>query len=94
MPILRFPPSALARAVGREGSGEQSRSANSMNPLPYLPALVAALAAAVCGVLFTLSFTAWLLCEHAARVGRYAPLTWLFLALFTLLCSLTYTLAP
>ena len=65
-----------------------------MNPLPYLPALVAALAAAVCGVLFTLSFTAWCLCEPAARVGRYAPRPWLFLALFTVLSALTYTLMP
>ena len=77
-----------------EGSGEQSRSANSMNPLPYLPALVAALAAAVCGVLFALSFTAWFLCEPAARRGRYAPRPWLTLAAFTVLSSLAYTLLP
>ena len=38
-----------------------------MNPLPYLPALVAALAAAACGVLFTLTFTAWMLCDPLAR---------------------------
>ena len=65
-----------------------------MNPLPYLPALVAALAAAVCGVLFALSFVAWCMCEPCIRRGRYAPRPWLFLALFTLLCSLTYTIAP
>ena len=94
MPVLRFPPSALARASGREGSGEQSRSANPMNPLPYLPALVAALAAAVCGVLFVLSFTAWFLCEPAARVGRYAPRPLPALALFTLFTCLCYYLVP
>ena len=44
-----------------------------MNPLPYLPALVAALAAAACGVLFALSFTAWFLCEPAARRGPFRP---------------------
>ena len=65
-----------------------------MNPLPYLPALVAALAAAVCGVLFTLSFTAWMLCEPAARVGPYRPRPWLFLAAFTILSAITYTLMP
>ena len=65
-----------------------------MNPIPYLPALVAALAAAVCGVLFVLSFTAWCLCEPAARVGRYAPRPWLFLAAFTILSAITYTLMP
>ena len=65
-----------------------------MNPLPYLPALVAALAAAVCGVLFTLSFTAWCLCEPAARVGRYAPRPWLALAAFTLFATATYFLLP
>ena len=65
-----------------------------MNPLPYLPALVAALAAAVCGVLFALSFTAWCLCEPAARRGPYRPRQWLALAAFTVLSALTYTLAP
>ena len=65
-----------------------------MNPLPYLPALVAALAAAVCGVLFALSFTAWMLCEPAARRGPYRPRPWLFLAAFTVLSALTYTLLP
>ena len=31
---MRFPPSALARTSGREGSGEQSRSANlAPNPM-------------------------------------------------------------
>ena len=65
-----------------------------MNPLPYLPALVAALAAAVCGVLFALSFVAWCMCEPAARVGRYAPRPWLFLAGFTILSAITYTLMP
>lgn len=65
-----------------------------MNPLPYLPALVAALAAAVCGVAFTLTFTAWMLCEPAARVGRYAPRPWLALAAFTLFATATYFLLP
>ena len=65
-----------------------------MNPLPYLPALVAALAAAACGVLFALSFTAWFLCEPAARRGPFRPRPWLFLALFTILSAITYTLLP
>ena len=65
-----------------------------MNPLSYLPALCAALAAAACGVLFTLSFTAWLMCEPAARVGPYRPRPWLSLAIFTVLSALTYALAP
>ena len=65
-----------------------------MNPLPYLLALVAALAAAVCGVLFALSFTAWMLCEPAARRGPYRPRPWLSLAIFTVLSALTYTLLP
>ena len=65
-----------------------------MSPLPYLPALVAALAAAACGVLFALSFTAWFLCEPAARRGSYRPRPWPFLAAFTVLSDLTYTLLP
>ena len=65
-----------------------------MNPLPYIPALVAALAAAVCGVLFTLTFTAWFLCEPAARVGPFRPRPWLFLVFFAALSALTYTLLP
>ena len=65
-----------------------------MNPLPYLPALASALAAAACGVLFVLSFTAWALCEPAARRGPYRPRPWLFLAIFTVLSALTYTLLP
>ena len=65
-----------------------------MNPLPYLPALAAALAAAACGVLFALSFTAWLLCEPAARRGVYRPRPGLTLALFSLLSAVTYTLLP
>ena len=65
-----------------------------MNPLPYLPALCAALAAAACGVLFTLSFTAWLLCEPPARRGPYRPRPWLFLAAVAVLSALTYTIAP
>ena len=65
-----------------------------MNPLPYLPALVAALASAVCGVLFVLSFTAWLLCEPCIRRGRYAPRPWLALAAFTLFATATYFLLP
>ena len=65
-----------------------------MNPRPYLPALVAALAAAACGVLFALSFTAWLLCEHPARRGVYRPRPWLTLAAFTVLSAATYALLP
>ena len=65
-----------------------------MNPLPYLPALVAALAAAVCGVLFALSFISWALCEPAARRGPYRPRPWLFLLFFATLSALTYTIAP
>ena len=65
-----------------------------MNPLPYLPALVAALAAAVCGVLFALSFTAWFLCEPAARRGPFRPRPWLFLLCFATISALTYTLLP
>ena len=65
-----------------------------MNPLPYLPALVAALAAAVCGVLFTLTFTAWFLCEPAARRGPFRPRPWLFLAVWTLFATATYFLLP
>jgi hypothetical protein len=65
-----------------------------MNPLPYLPAFVAALAAAACGVLFAPSFTAWALCEPAARSGPFRPRPWLFLAAFTVLSALTYTLMP
>ena len=53
-----------------------------------------ALAAAVCGVLFVLSFTAWLLCEPCIRRGRYAPRPWLALAAFTILSAITYTLMP
>ena len=65
-----------------------------MNPLPYLPALVAALAAALCGLAFVLSFTAWLLCEPAARRGPYRPRPWLFLAAVAVLSALTYTITP
>ena len=65
-----------------------------MNPLPYLPALAAALAAAACGVLFALSFISWALCEPAARHGAFRPRPWLFLAAFTVLSALTYTLLP
>ena len=65
-----------------------------MNPLTYLPALCAALAAAVCGVLFALSFTAWFLCEPAARRGPYRPRPWLSLAIFTVLSATTYSLLP
>ena len=65
-----------------------------MNPLSYLPALCAALAAAACGVLFALSFTAWILCEPAARRGPYRPRPWFTLAAFTVLSALTYALAP
>ena len=62
-----------------------------MNPLSYL---LAALAAAVCGVLFVLSFTAWLMCDPASRRGPYRPRPWLFLAGFTILSAITYTLMP
>lgn len=65
-----------------------------MNPLPYLPALVAALAAALCGVLFALSFTAWMLCDPMARSGPFRPRPWLFLAAFTVLSATTYTILP
>ena len=68
-----------------------------MNPLPYLQALVAALAAlaaAVCGVLFALSFVAWCMCDPLARIGPFRPRPWLFLAAFTVLSALTYTLLP
>ena len=65
-----------------------------MSPLPYLPAFVAALAAALCGVAFTLSFTAWMLCDPLARRGPFRPRPWLFLAAFTVLSALTYTLLP
>ena len=65
-----------------------------MNPLPYLPALVAALAAAACGVLFTLTFTAWMLCDPLARSGPFRPRPWLFLVFFATLSALTYTLLP
>ena len=45
-----------------------------MNPLPYLPAFVAALAAAaLCGVAFTITFTAWMLCDPLARRGPFRP---------------------
>ena len=59
-----------------------------------ITAIFATLAAAVCGVLFALSFTAWILCEPAARVGRYAPKPLPALALFTLFVVLCYYLAP
>lgn len=65
-----------------------------MNPLPYLPALVAALAAAACGVLFALSFTAWLMCEPAARRGPYRPRPWLALVVWTILATATCLLIP
>ena len=65
-----------------------------MSPLPYLPAFVAALAAAACGVLFALSFTAWMLCDPLARSGPFRPRPWLFLAAFTVLSATTYTLLP
>lgn len=65
-----------------------------MNPLSYLPAFVAALAAAACGVLFALSFTAWMLCDPLARSGPFRPRPWLFLAAFTVLSATTYTLLP
>ena len=65
-----------------------------MNPIPYLPALVAALAAAVCGVLFALSFVAWCMCEPCIRSGPFRPRPWLFLASFAILSATTYTLMP
>ena len=65
-----------------------------MSPLPYLPALVAALAAALCGVLFALSFTAWIMCDPTARRGPFRPRPWLFLVFFATLSALTYALTP
>ena len=62
--------------------------------LALVPAILAALAAAACGVLFTLTFTAWFLCEPAARRGPFRPRPWLFLAAFTVLSALTYALLP
>ena len=62
--------------------------------LSYLAAGVCGLCAALAGLAFALSFTAWALCEPAARRGRYAPRPWLALALFTALSSLAYTIAP
>ena len=61
--------------------------------LALVPAILAALAAAICGVVFALSFAAWCLCEPAARVGRYAPKPLPALALFTLFTCLCYYLA-
>lgn len=57
-------------------------------------AILAALAAVACGAVFALSFAAWMLCEPAARVGRYAPKPLPALALFTLFVCLCYYLAP
>ncbi len=65
-----------------------------MSPLSYLPALVAALAAAVFGVAFTLTFAAWIMCDPLARSGPFRPRPWLFLAAFTILSAITYTLMP
>ena len=65
-----------------------------MNPLPYLPALVAALAAAACGVLFTLTFAAWIMCDPLARIGPFRPRPWLFLVFFATFSAITYTLLP
>ena len=62
--------------------------------IALIPAILAALAAAVCGLCFALSFAAWMLCEPAARVGRYAPRPLPALALFTLFTCLCYYLAP
>ena len=62
--------------------------------LALVPAILAALAAAICGLFFVLSFTAWMLCEPADRRGPYRPRPWLALALFTILSAITYTLMP
>ena len=62
--------------------------------LSYLAAGVCGLLAAACGVLFTLTFTAWMLCDPPARRGPYRPRPWLFLAAFTVLSATTYTLLP
>ena len=62
--------------------------------LALVPAILAALAAVACGIVFVLSFAAWMLCEPAARVGRYAPRPWLALAAFTLFATATYFLLP
>lgn len=62
--------------------------------LQYLAAGVCGLCASIAGLAFALSFTAWLLCEPAARRGPYRPRPWLALAAFTILSAITYTLMP
>lgn len=62
--------------------------------LQYLAAGVCGLCAAIAGLAFALSFTAWFLCEPAARRGPYRPRPWLALAVWTLLATATYLLIP
>lgn len=62
--------------------------------LSYLAAGVCGLCAALAGLAFALSFTAWAICEPAARRGPYRPRPWLALALFTLFATATYALLP
>ena len=62
--------------------------------MSYLPTILAALVAAVSGLLFALSFVAWVMCEPDARRGRYAPKPLPALLAFILFCSLAYLLAP
>lgn len=62
--------------------------------ISYLAAGVCGLLSALAGLAFALSFAAWALCEPCIRRGRYAPRPWLFLAAFTLLSAITYTLLP
>lgn len=66
----------------------------SMNPLPYLPAALAAICAALAGLLFALSFVAWVMCEPAARRGPYRPRPWLTLTAFATLSAIAYALLP
>ena len=62
--------------------------------MSYVPTVLAALVAAVSGLLFALSFAAWVMCEPDARRGPFRPRPWLFLVFFATLSALTYTLLP
>ena len=62
--------------------------------LQYLAAGVCGLFAALAGLAFALSFTAWAICEPAARRGPYRPRPWLALAVWTLFSTATYLLIP
>ena len=62
--------------------------------LSYLAAGVCGLCAALAGLSFALTFTTWMLCDPLARSGPFRPRPWLFLAAFTILSALTYTLLP